>query len=359
MAKHKAFKKNKKHRAKEKTREHVKSESKRENKNIVWMGVSFVLLLLLVATVVYYNGNEKHTVSSSQENVGEIANNTINFINNELLQGRARAKLLNFSTTKYSGLYHIKISINGQTYDSYVTSDGKLLFPSGINVTTTNSNEQQENENKFSAPKTDVPDVKLFVMAYCPFGLQSEKAMIPVYNLLKDKANITLNYVIYSNYGKECLDNGTYCSMHGGSELTEDIRQLCINKIYGKDKLWAYLDKFDHDCTYQNAKDCWKTAEDSVGIDDSLIQECIDKEKTEFTMLKNEKSLNAKYNVRGSPTLIINGKVYSGERTPEDYKEAICSAFNNKPDECNENLSSETASTGFGGGSGTDSGGQC
>ncbi len=57
--------------------------------------------------------------------------------------------------------------------------------------------------------------------------------------------------------------------------------------------------------------------------------------------------------------MIINGKVYSGSRSPEDYKEAICSGFTNPPSECNQNLTTEAASTGFGGGTSTGSGGQC
>ncbi len=360
MAKHKAFKK--KHKEpkhnEHKEEKHEKKHVEKRSSNSFWVWSSVILAIALVATIAYYTSKPK--VATSNADIEKIANSTVNYINTALLQGRATAKLLNYSATKYPNLYKIEIEINGQKFDSYVTGDGKLLFPSAINVTTTKGNNQNEkNENKFDAPNSDVPDVKLFVMAYCPFGLQAEKAMIPVYNLLKDKANFSINYVIYSNYGNECLDNGTYCSMHGGAELTEDIRQMCILKNYGKDTLWKYLDKFDHECTYQNAKTCWEDVEKELGLNETLIQNCIDKEKTEFTMLKNEKDLDSKYNVRGSPTLIINGKEYSGGRSPEAFKEAVCSAFNTKPSECDENLSSESTSSGFGGGSGSDSGAQC
>ena len=44
-----------------------------------------------------------------------------------------------------------------------------------------------------------------------------------------------------------------------------------------------------------------------------------------------------------SPTLFINGVQYSGARTPEGYKQAICASFNTAPAECNTTLSSTSA----------------
>ena len=63
--------------------------------------------------------------------------------------------------------------------------------------------------------------------------------------------------------------------------------------------------------------------------------------------------LNTKYNVQGSPTVVINDKDVSSSlstRSPEALKQLICSAFNNQPDECKTALSSDQPSTGFGAG---------
>ncbi len=78
-----------------------------------------------------------------------------------------------------------------------------------------------------------------------------------------------------------------------------------------------------------------------------------------FPRFNVEADLNTKYGVRGSPTLVINDKVVSINRSPEAYKEAICSAFTNPPEECNQKLSESPTSPGFGGGVGSSSGGQC
>ena len=38
--------------------------------------------------------------------------------------------------------------------------------------------------------KTDKPNVELFVMSFCPYGVQAETAMKPVVDLLGDSADI-------------------------------------------------------------------------------------------------------------------------------------------------------------------------
>jgi protein-disulfide isomerase len=44
-----------------------------------------------------------------------------------------------------------------------------------------------------------------------------------------------------------------------------------------------------------------------------------------------------------SPTLLVNGVTYTGARTPEGYKQAICNSFDTAPAECNTTLSSASA----------------
>ena len=78
-----------------------------------------------------------------------------------------------------------------------------------------------------------------------------------------------------------------------------------------------------------------------------------------FPLFNVEADLNEKYGIRGSPTFVVNDKVVSINRSPEAIKEAICSAFNNPPEECNQRLSGNVTSPGFGGGVGSSSGGQC
>ena len=76
-------------------------------------------------------------------------------------------------------------------------------------------------------------------------------------------------------------------------------------------------------------------------LDTAQIKTCLKKEA--LTLLKAERELNQKYQVTSSPTLIINDTIYQGNRTPEDYKKAICSGFREPPAECEKTLGTENA----------------
>jgi hypothetical protein len=49
--------------------------------------------------------------------------------------------------------------------------------------------------------------------------------------------------------------------------------------------------------------------------------------------------------VTRSPTLFMNGQKYSGQRTPEAYKQALCARFETVPAEYATNLSSTAAAS--------------
>jgi len=78
-------------------------------------------------------------------------------------------------------------------------------------------------------PKTDKPTIDLFVMSYCPYGVQAEQAMLPVMELLGDEADINIRFVYYA--------------MHDWTEIEENTRQYCIQKEE-PDKYIDYLSCF-------------------------------------------------------------------------------------------------------------------
>jgi len=62
----------------------------------------------------------------------QITNKVISYINQNLLPEGTTASLIDI--LEESGLYKIKLKIEGDEYDSYVTKDGKILFPSGVSL---------------------------------------------------------------------------------------------------------------------------------------------------------------------------------------------------------------------------------
>ncbi|MCK4428963.1 MAG: hypothetical protein KAU95_01200 [Candidatus Aenigmarchaeota archaeon] len=280
--------------------------------------------------------------------------------NNLIPQGEA---IVN-SVEEKNGVYFLNTTYQENEIPIYMTKDGEVLFIQGsINMkefvamkleAEKQQGQNQKQEQKLEIPKTEKPDVKLFIMTYCPYGLQAEKAFLPAYNLLKDKADMTINFVSYA--------------MHGKKELDENLRHYCI-QLEQDDKFYEYASCFAINDDYEK---CLNDAK----VDKTKLDSCVARVDKQYNMtgMHNDKStwsggrfpmfnveadLNKKYEVRGSPTFVINDKVVSVNRSPEAIKEAVCSAFINPPEECSQKLSEAAASPGFGGGTGESTTAKC
>lgn len=183
-------------------------------------------------------------------------------------------------------------------------------------------------------PKSDKPKAELFVMSYCPYGMDMEQnAFIPAYSLLKDKADISVKFVSYA--------------MHGKQEVEENTRQYCAQE-QDKDKYFTYLNCFNES---GNSASCLQKA----GLDEKKLNNCVsdtnkkyaimDKFNDQSTWLNGnypvypiDEELNNAYGVQGSPTLVINGTQVSADRTANGVAAAICAGFNNAPAECDQFL---------------------
>lgn len=257
------------------------------------------------------------------------------------------------SVSRENGLYKAGIKDQeGNLGSVYMSEDGKLLFQGAIIVDDLRDYVNSMKSATGAAvketkeyPKTENPKVELFYMAYCPYGIQAMLAMKPVVELLKDKIAFEPHYVVYdsSMYSgqeeKYCL-NGL-CSMHGVSELNEDIRQACIFKEQNA-QFWDYVECAMKECTLANIDACWKTCAQKKGVDTAKVEECTAKQGSEI--IKAENKLNTEKGVQGSPTIFVNGVEYSGTgRTPEAFKQSICTAFTASPADCEIKLEATAA----------------
>lgn len=256
----------------------------------------------------------------------------------------------------------------------------------------------------FQPVKSAKPEVKFFVMSFCPYGNQAEAGLEPVYQLLKDKVSWVPRYIIsdkkvsceqgcpYKVYSEtqcqelldskrvpdmetckkyfpyssadECLNKecvaikpGEYESLHGQQELNQDIREIIVyntlvetgSKVLGAQsegilaKWWKFIGLVNQNCNSGNADTCWQAQAKTAGINTADI---LNKEKSQLKTLSDKETAEAqKYKASGSPTVFINGVLYSGGRSAEDYKKAICSSFENPPEECSQVLGQETTAT--------------
>ncbi|MCD6434519.1 MAG: thioredoxin domain-containing protein [Candidatus Diapherotrites archaeon] len=276
----------------------------------------------------------------------EVAQSVVDYINTNLLANQNVTAELKSVEEQY-GLYAITITLkasNGQTQDAviYAPKEGSVFLIGNLFDL---SKPLWKQEFK----KTVRPEVKLFVMSFCPYGKQTMKAMMPVVKLLSNAIDFEPHYVIYSSdyyRGAEeqyCISD--YCSMHGIDELREDIRQKIIWLNF-KDKFWDYVAYVIDNCSLDNIESCWKDAAKNANINPEEIEALFAKDAN--TILKDEKELDDALNVSASPTLFINGTVYNGSRDSNSLKNAICSAFTTQPEECKQELSSsEKAAQGY------------
>ncbi|MCF7820196.1 MAG: hypothetical protein K9M44_01860 [Candidatus Pacebacteria bacterium] len=242
-------------------------------------------------------------------------------------------------------LYKMDVNVGqGQVVKSYLTLDGSVFFPQGLVI----EKEVAEN-NTPSTPqipenivKADKPEVELFVMSHCPFGTQMEKGMLPVVETLGDKIDFELKFVDYA--------------MHGEKEIQEQLRQYCIQENT-PDKLNDYLACFLGE---GNSQACLE----ETSINQSQLNSCVEATDNEYNITSNfenkknyrgsypefaiHKADNEKYGVSGSPTLVINGSQVSTARDSATLLATVCESFNEKPAECETELSSASPSSGFG-----------
>jgi glutaredoxin len=304
--------------------------------NKILIPIIVIMVILGVAQLLY----SQKGISSKE--AGEIV---INYVD-KVLEGQATAELVG-DVTKENGVYKMRLKIGEQEMTSYISLDGKIIFPSGIAVTEDITANGDANSD---IPKQDKTSADLFVMSFCPYGNQAEEMMMKVVDLLGDKADIELHYVIYENYqggGSDyCVANGKYCSMHGTQELNQDVRELCVQK-YQKEKFWDFVKQINASCNYQDVDACWEKVAKNSGIDVNNVKTCFTEEK--ISLLQSEVELGKKYDISGSPQLIINDKEFTGSRGAEAYKSAICAGFNTVPEECSTSLGSDSGTTATGG----------
>ncbi|MDA3802751.1 MAG: hypothetical protein PF488_02525 [Patescibacteria group bacterium] len=289
--------------------------------------------------------NSQVTEKNKKYSENELKERAINFINNHLMSG-SKASIL--SIKKEDCLYELEIELppNDSIEYSYISEDGKLFFSSILNIDEIEADEITQDKNDQDdikiTTKNNKPVVELFVMSYCPYGLQMEKAILPVVKLLGNSIDFNIKFNTYA--------------MHGKKELDEQILQYCLMKEK-EDKYLNYLECFLLD---GDSNRCLN----EVNINEDVLNNCISEVDKEYSISYNYENEinyqegypsftifskdNNEYGVQGSPTLVINGQIVYEERVPNDLLNTICSAFITEPDLCQEKLSVNSQTTGFG-----------
>jgi len=305
--------------------------------------VVVAVLVIAIGGYLAFGGGDLSKVLSFKKGLSndEIAQKSIDYLNNEILKGQSTASLV--SIGEESGLVKIKIKIGSNEFDTYATKDANLLFPQVFNMKENKDNSANNDEDdsnkitKADIKKVDKPVLDAFVVSKCPYGLQMQRVLADV---VKSgpvlSSNIVIRYI-------GAISNGKITAMHGDAEAQENLRQICIRDEQNS-KYWNYINchikKGDVDSCLASA-----------GVNKTMVDSCMADPNKGLKYAQVDFDMQNKYNVTGSPTLIMqDGQISESEfggRTSEALKTMICSAFNAQPSACSVKMNTVAAASSF------------
>ncbi len=304
-----------------------KNSFKNKVKENPWILTTIALgIIVLILLYLNFSGVTGGVISE-----GDASNKVVEYLNSRVGGG-----IEYISAEDMGSLYQVLVSYEGQDIPVFITKDGEYFIQAPIPITMTGEASQGQENQEQDIPKSDKPKVELFVMTHCPYGTQSEKGIIPVFELLGNKIDSEIRFVHYF--------------MHEPEE-TETPRQVCIREEQ-EDKYLDYLSCFLEDGDYERCLT-------ETGIDETKLNSCIENNAEGY--YSSDSEISEGYGVQGSPTLVVNGQIVSSSRSPQAYLDTICSAFTseNVLEECSQQLLTSTPSAGFGYTEGTDTQAQC
>ena len=254
------------------------------------------------------------------------------FINENMLMGLATAQVQDI--TEEYGLYKVDLLITSasldveEEYTSYITMDGKLLFPTVVDLSELEGNtapteevveEVVEETNgvdisglDFSDENvkgsTDAPVTMIIFSDFeCPFCARAYETFVEVEETYGDSLQI-----IFKNYP---------LSFHQYAQKAAEAGE-CAND---QGMFWEM-----HDMMFENAEaltvDDLKDYASAIGLDTETFNACLDsgEKEAEVTADMNE---GIALGISGTPTFIINGEMLVGAQPYEAFETAIESAL--------------------------------
>jgi hypothetical protein len=323
----------------------LKDFYKKIDKNAALFGVA-LLAIVVVGALMSSNSSSGFSLGNLfGPSNDQVAKKTIDYINSSGLSQNPASLV---SVSEESGLVKLKIKIGSNEFDSYVTKDGKFLFPQAFDMTqkqnsgNQNANTQPTEEQKKQAAeaikKSDKPLVEAFVVARCPFGLQMQRAMAEAVKNIPSLADYFKVRYIGS------VSGNTITAMHGEAEAKENLRQICIREEQPA-KYWPYV------ACQMKASGTETSCQTSTGVDTAKLNACISDTSRGVAYAKKDFDLASQNNVSGSPTMIMSNAQVSefnfGGRTADAVKSMACAGFNSQPGFCSTKLSTTDAATSF------------
>lgn len=151
----------------------------------------------------------------------------------------------------------------------------------------------------------------------------------------------------------ECISGGRYCAydsdgtgkLEGKDAVVEDLRQICVYKVTGKEykKWFLYVRLFYQECITTLDIKCIKKAIHEAGINFDKVQKCMENSIEGHDLYLNDNNLMREESrwyqleeIPFNPAIVINNLVYRGDLEVELVVQAMCASYyaDNQPAYC-------------------------
>lgn len=289
--------------------------------------VALAVLSAFGALLVFLN-------SSNRLSVDSIAKKSLDFINDILLQGQQTASLI--SVSREAGLVKMKIEVEGTSFDSYVTQDGKLFFPQAFDLKSDSSNPvglegQQNQEGNQGGLEVDIEKVKVegepfignknapVVMAewfdyQCPFCKKLAQEVIS--QLIKDYVDKGQLKIVFKDFAFLGSDSDT------AALVGRAVWELAPAKFYQWHE--AMFEKQDGENKGWGSKEDVLALTASLGIDRTKMEQLLNSKGAQYKKaIDDSKTESKSFGNEGTPATIIGKQSILGAQPYSTFKSAV------------------------------------
>lgn len=244
--------------------------------------------------------------------ISDAEKKAIDYINNNLLGGEAKARAL--SASPYGEhLYKVEVELyqGSQSFgkvDVYITKDGETLILRALNMSE-KIEEPRVNVSVDDDPWKGNKEAEVVIVEFsdytCPYCKKFETEILPE---------------ILQRYNGKVMVVFRDFPVHGNISITAAIAADCANE---QGKFWEY-----HELLYEKQEE-WifnltmlSVYAHQLGLNLSKFEACMDSRKYEEEVLKDRED-GIKYGVSGTPTIFINGRKIVGVHPVEKFCQVI------------------------------------
>ena len=280
-------------------------------------GVLVVLLLLSVFTQGFSFGTNTSSSTGDAISLSEAESIVQDYVNTNLLPEPFTAGLVD--SEEVGNLYKVTLSVSGQEIDSYITKDGSLFFPQGLELEATDEVGEEEViyeevnridvsidddaiKGEWDAPVTIVE----FSDYECPFCGRFYDEVLP--QIEENYINTDLVRLVFRDFP---------LSIHENAESAA-IAAECA----GEQGNYYFM----HNLLFENqdslSEELYLELADQMLLDVDEFSACLASEEVAEEVAA-DMAEGESYGISGTPAFFVNGELISGAQPYEVFEEAI------------------------------------